>query len=245
MRCALLCLKGPLMSFGGERIDDIYPTRRFPGHSFITGMVGNALGLEMRRREHREALQSIQDRMLLACREDKPGTILRDFQTALLPGDDIWTSGTEPLTPDVQNLRGFPHLMTKEALEGAVYTVGLSFRDPNAKPTLSDCFEALQNPKRPLYLGRKCYTPSRPVWLQERKADDALRAVRNAYVHPDRGPKRFVWVAWPERMRDRGLRIEENMVVHDRRDWINNRPLGVSFFYRQQYSFLMRDYAPG
>ena len=43
-RHLILNLEAPLMAFGGETIDNIGVTRRFPSASMLTGLIANALG---------------------------------------------------------------------------------------------------------------------------------------------------------------------------------------------------------
>ncbi|MCB9967247.1 MAG: type I-E CRISPR-associated protein Cas5/CasD [Geminicoccaceae bacterium] len=88
MRCLILRLEGPLMSFGDTAIDEIRPTRLLPGRSLLAGLIGNALGFE-----HRDvnALQRLQERLLFAARLDQAGEDLLDYQTALIgKKDPIW-----------------------------------------------------------------------------------------------------------------------------------------------------------
>ncbi|MCB1994083.1 MAG: type I-E CRISPR-associated protein Cas5/CasD, partial [Geminicoccaceae bacterium] len=90
MRCLILRLEGPLMSFGDTAIDEIRPTRPLPGRSLLTGLIANALGFE-----HRDvhALQRLQERLRFAARLDQAGDALVDFQTAeLSQSDPIWTT---------------------------------------------------------------------------------------------------------------------------------------------------------
>ena len=113
MRHLALNLESPLMSFGGETIDNYGVIRWFPGASMLTGLFANALG---RRGIERERHQRLQDSLVFAARIDREpagGVRLTDFQTALPnKGDKGWTTrGTPegraggPRTYDAPHLR--------------------------------------------------------------------------------------------------------------------------------------------
>ena len=51
MQHLILNLESPLMSFGGETIDNHGVTRRFPAASMLTGLLANALGWQSVERE--------------------------------------------------------------------------------------------------------------------------------------------------------------------------------------------------
>jgi CRISPR system Cascade subunit CasD len=53
----VLRLEAPLMAFGGPIVDQIGPTRSFPGQAQITGLLGNALGYHHHDADALEALQ--------------------------------------------------------------------------------------------------------------------------------------------------------------------------------------------
>ena len=59
MRHLILNLESPLMSFGGETIDNYGVIRWFPAASMLTGLFANALGW---RRVDRARHQDLQDR---------------------------------------------------------------------------------------------------------------------------------------------------------------------------------------
>ena len=61
MNHLILNLESPLMSFGGETIDNLGVIRWFPAVSMLTGLLANALGW---RRVDRERHQDLQDRLV-------------------------------------------------------------------------------------------------------------------------------------------------------------------------------------
>lgn len=73
----ILTLEAPLMSFGGAMIDANGPTLDLPIRSMVTGLIANALGWH---RVERNRHQSLQDRLVMGARLDRPGIAVRDFQ---------------------------------------------------------------------------------------------------------------------------------------------------------------------
>ena len=69
MRHLILNLEAPLVSFGGETIDNLGVIRWFPSMSMLTGLFANALG--WRRIEYEEH-QLLQDRLIFAARIENP-----------------------------------------------------------------------------------------------------------------------------------------------------------------------------
>ena len=87
-RHLILNLEAPLMSFGGETIDNLGVIRPFPAVSMLTGLLANALGW---RRVERQRHQDLQDRLIFAARIDREphgGLRMTDFQTAKLGASD-------------------------------------------------------------------------------------------------------------------------------------------------------------
>lgn len=90
----VLRLEAPLMSFGGETIDNFGVVRDFPAASMLTGLIANALGW---RRTDTDKLDRLQDRLVFAVRLDRPGTRFTEYQTArLLAEDQGWTTRGRP-----------------------------------------------------------------------------------------------------------------------------------------------------
>ena len=73
-----LRLAGPLMSFGGVKVDEHNVTERFPGAAMLVGLVGNALGWDHRDADH---LGRLQERLRFGARCDRAGSKLIDFHT--------------------------------------------------------------------------------------------------------------------------------------------------------------------
>ena len=88
-------------------------------------------------------------------------------------------------------------------------------------PNLQQLAEALNEPARPLFIGRKTCLPSSPLLLGLAEAEDVLAALRqtpparrNGQTPPDK-----LQACWPFRL---GLSAQSREVaVYDRRDWRN------------------------
>ncbi len=211
MRCLILRLEAPLMSFGDVAIDEIRPTRRLPGRSLLTGLVGNALGYE-----HRDvdALDRLQQRLRFAARLDREGESLRDFQTAEISQDDpLWTTRGVPAERKggAHSYSG-PVLRQRHYRADAAVTVALTLAPPDEAPDMLAVEAALRRPERPLFFGRKCCLPARPVLDGAVEAQSLMAALDAlAESHPSALIETEDDPAEPP-----GRRIVE---VADRRDW--------------------------
>ena len=188
MKHLILQLQAPMMSFGAVAIDTLRVTGPHPGHSLVTGIISNALGLD--RSQGRE-IQEIQDHLILAVRIDREpaGTgNLRDFQTAEIhKGQTGWTT------------RGYP-----EAREGGEYERNLIYKDyhqdmkvmmsvrltEGCPVTLEDVENALRRPARPLFIGRKTCLPSAPILAGSVQADNAVAALLVTPLKQERGQEK-------------------------------------------------------
>ena len=176
MRHLIIRLESPLMSFGGETIDNLGVTRRFPSASMVTGLLANALGY---RRTERERHQRLQDRLVFAARIDREpagGPRLTDFQTAAINNTEQgWT------TRGVPEGRGGGayqnHLRYRDVLADMRVTVTLRLEPEGEEPTLDDLAQVLQEPARPLFIGRKPFLPSAQLYQGTVDADSVLAAL--------------------------------------------------------------------
>ena len=135
-------------------------TEREPSKSGVVGLLCAALG-----RDRAEPIDDL-SRLKIGVRVDREGHLRRDFQTAL----NVITADGE-LAKDAQ-------ISTRHYLADAVFLVGLE-GDNNILCTLHT---ALSNPVWPLFLGRKSYVPSMPLYLPDGLREDTdLRAALLAY----------------------------------------------------------------
>ena len=200
MRHLIMRLESPLMAFGGETIDNYGVVRWFPSVSMLTGLLANALGW---RRIERERHQRLQDRLVFAARIDREpsgGVRTPDFQTAQIAAADRgWTTRGRP-----EGRAGgaatylAPNLRYRDYWADMRVTVCLRLQPEQEAPTLDDLKSALDQPARPLFIGRKPCLPSVRLFAGFRCADstlDALLAIPLA--DPPEAPDR-VKLLWPE-----------------------------------------------
>ena len=224
----LLNLESPLMSFGGETVDNYGVTRRFPSASMLTGLLANALGW---RRTDRELHQRLQDRLVFAARIDREpagGVHVTDFQTAQLNKNDSgWTTRGEPEgRAGGVNAYNAPHLRYRDYFADMRASVALRLDPSEDSPTLEELAVALDNPKRPLFIGRKPCLPSAPIYAGFSEADTALAALLNAplLVHAElddeadasrsRSP-----LLWPDGEGADGIPAIRTYTLTDERNW--------------------------
>lgn len=180
----LLRLEGPLMSFGGTAVDHRRPVQAWPAVSMLTGLLANALGW---RAGDAAALDGLQARLRWAARIDRPGEPLNDFQTAQLSqSDKAWT------TRGVVEERGggpeaykSPHLRSRDYRADASVLVALCLHPAQGAPSLQDLAHALDEPARPLFLGRKGCPPGTRIQAGWVDAEDAVCALRVAPTGQD------------------------------------------------------------
>ena len=225
MKHLILNLEAPLLAFGGETIDNYGVIRPFPAASMLTGLLANALGW---RRVERERHQQLQDRLVFAARIDREpvgGVRLTDFQTAQLAADDRgWTTRGSP-----ESRKGgragydFPHLRYRDYYADMRVTVALRLAPAEGEPTLEELADAVREPARPLFIGRKPCLPSRPLcggFVEGGTVLDALLKTPLGGRGNDREPAR---VQWPEGEGVEGIEPDRPYpaMLTDQRNWIS------------------------
>ena len=202
-------LCAPLMAFGGVAIDQVGPTRDLPAASALTGLLANAFGWHWRERDRHQALQ---DRLVHGALATRAGRVLTDSQNAQLEKSDKgWTTAGLPEGRGGDSY-GAPHRRSRDYIADGEVRVVLRLADPDAAPTLDDIARALDQPARPLVIGRKPCLPSAPLnagWIEAACALDALKTLAHL-IEPGGGA-----AIWPEGEGDAG-RIEARA---DLRDW--------------------------
>ena len=220
----IMVLQAPLIAYGDEAIDRKRPTDNFPGLAMLTGLLGNALGY---RRQDADELQELQRRVAYAVRteSDHPNNRIRDFHTAQLGIDDkAWTTYGKPegRTGDRKN----PVVTETRALDYMTETasvVALTLREPSTTPLLEELAEALQKPARPLFIGRKCCIPERPVFETIISADSATDAL---YLIPGVTGQTNAQAQWDEQGHHYSFKMTHETWVSDLKDWGNGIHVG-------------------
>ncbi len=223
MRHLILTLESPLMAFGGETIDNYGVIRDFPSASMIAGLLANALGW---RRIERENHQRLQDRLIFAVRIDRERTVggrLTDFQTAQLgAGDRGWTTRGQPeRRAGGANTYNAPHLRYRDYHSDMRVTVALRLDSKDDAPTLDDIAAALDEPARPLFIGRKPCLPSEPLFAGYAEGDTTLAALMSAPLSESPTTGRSIRMLWPAGEGVRDIPANRTYSLTDERNWIS------------------------
>ena len=226
MDILILRLRGPLMAFGDVAVDELRPTDVLPGLSLMTGLLGNALGWLY---THGDRLQALQDRLRLASRLDRKGSLLRDYQNARITKDDkLWRSKGGSLGRDLGTAGESIVQRERFYRANAAVTAALALDPPDPAPSLDALEEALRRPARPLFLGRSNCPPSGPLLIGRVRAsglEDALRAA----PPPLRGQDSPYWVEYPA---GDIAAMPDIVERYDLRDWRNGVHAGSRFVRR-------------
>jgi len=242
-----LRLDAPLMSFGGPMVDKYGKSQRFPTLSSIAGLLGNALGYD-----HRDAdkLERLQARLRFGARADVPGQVVKDFQTVDLGQDFLaagWTTRGAPEGRAGGSAKTGTHIREREFLADALYLLVLTLDPAGETPTLVDVAQALAEPARPLFIGRKPCLPSKRFLIEKDpkacvKQARSLREALGLEPSPPRGHSTAageVSAWWCEDGVSDGERMGEEdesrlVPVTDTRDWVNQIHVGRRFMRHGQ-----------
>jgi len=235
-RHLILDLEAPLLAFGRVVVDAYGVIDTFPGRAAMAGLLANALGFD---RTEAARHQRLQDRLVhgaVVVREGKP---LRDFQTARLgAADKGWTTRGRPegRAGGAGTYSG-PHIRYRDYHADAFVCVALRLEPADEAPDLDTIAAALDEPARPLFLGRKPCLPATRIGAGILEAPTILAALEAALPAAiarrsagqaarrrtgERGPvSPTVPARWPagEGETDRGRETD----ITDERDW----PAGV------------------
>jgi len=219
MRCLMLRLDAPLMSFGGVLVDQHNRTERFPGKAMLTGLIANALGWQ---HSDAEALNELQSRVDYAARWDVSPTPLRDYHTVDLGQDHLrrpgWTTRGIPEHRDGGSSNTGTHQRYRHYWAGGLMTVAVTLRE--GVPDLEAVTVALQRPARPLFLGRKACLPAAPLVLGRREAMNTLSALKAEPRDKRASPEMDRFEAcWPPGCEDAQTETRQRQRWTDERDW--------------------------
>lgn len=135
-------------------------TERSPSKSGVIGIVAAALG-----RRRSDPVDDLA-RLVFAVRVDREGTVRRDYHTVM----DVAEANA--------SVSKHAQLSNRYYLSDAVFLVGLG----GDRDTLRVAHEALRSPRWPLYLGRRSFPPSTPLYLPGGLVEaDSLRAALTGY----------------------------------------------------------------
>lgn len=239
MDVLLIRLEGPLMSFGATSVDQIGPTLEYPGRSLLTGLLANALGWV---HPDFDRLDRLQERLLYAARQDRPGQRLQDFQTVALGSEHLregWTTRGIAEGREGGSSKA-THIRYRHYIADAAYTVAVALEGPDEWPTVQDLAEAVQRPERPLFIGRKPCLPSAPMFLGVRRTQDLVAALREepvaegAQTPGRRNSRPGVYPVWLEVDKERADDGTLALPVCVERDWANQIHVGRRFVRQLQ-----------
>ena len=234
MRHLILNLEAPLMAFGGETIDNYGVIRRFPSASMLTGLLANALGW---RRTDREWHDHLQERLVFAARIDRGpagGVRMQDYQTVQM-GDTVdlfpqdgWVIGwTTRGYPDKRagalgaaGSGPFTHQRWRDYWADMRVTVALRLEPPDDSPTLEQLADALREPERPLFIGRKPCLPSGPLFKGYEEGDTALGALLEVPLEAEGDDSDGISALWPDGEGDERAQGRQYMLT-DQRNWVS------------------------
>jgi CRISPR system Cascade subunit CasD len=226
----ILRLDAPLMAFGGPIVDHHNVVQAFPGAAMLVGLIGNALGWH-----HRDAgrLQRLQDRLRFAAALERPGEAVVDFQTVDLGQRHLvgtgWTTRGRREDRGKGEATSGTHIRLRHYRADAVCRVALALDPADEPPTLNAVAAALEEPARPLFLGRKTCLPATPLLAGRLTAPGLVEALASVCTLPaktgptlpeQQAPLDAQWPAeeTPHLPPDAPARL---VPVVDRRDWRN------------------------
>lgn len=204
----LLWLEGPMQAWGTRSRWDVRDTGLEPTKSGVIGLIGCALGIY----RHDPELERLDRDLLFAVRIDRPGVLSTDYQTVTgyhrtAAGEFKHSGGTAKSLAKAQEHGESTIVSPRDYLHDAVFLVALAVKPENRsgnRDLLGHLKEYLQNPKWPLYLGRKACVPSRPIYNRltddYQDLEDALK--KEPCVAPEvkteRPSKLVGWIECPD-----------------------------------------------
>ncbi len=239
----IINLEAPLMSFGGETVDNLGVIRSFPAVSMLTGLLANALGW---RRVERQRHQDLQNRLVFAARIDREshgGLRIQDFQTAQLgAGDRGWTTrGALEDRAGGANTYNAPHLRYRDYHADMRVTIVLRLDPADGEPTLDGLATALEEPARPLFIGRKPCLPSLPLFGGYSDGSTTLEALLSVPLADERAGRPTIRVQWPEGEGADVVEPSQAQMITDERNWVSGlhgggRPIRQAAIERDKFA---------
>ena len=167
MPTLLLRLVGPMQSWGTASRFQERDTSSEPSKSGVLGLLCAAMGIA---REDWGGLEPLAG-LRFGVRTDRPGVARYDYQTAGGDKDGRLIKIDGTLASDAV-------VSKRHYLADAAFLAGL---EGGERALLEKADAALRNPIWPLFLGRKSFVPSEPVWLDNGVRDDPLEDSLKAY----------------------------------------------------------------
>ncbi|NMC80827.1 MAG: type I-E CRISPR-associated protein Cas5/CasD, partial [Chloroflexi bacterium] len=162
MNTLLIRLVAPMQSWGVESRFTVRDSGLEPSKSGVIGLICAAMG-----RPRQAALEDLAA-LRMGVRVDREGTLRNDFQIA----QRVLSSAGKGVKSSVTSTRYY--------LSDAAFLVGL---ESASLPQLERIQQALKHPVWAIFLGRKAFVPSAPVWLKNGlREGESLEAALQAYA---------------------------------------------------------------
>ena len=170
-------LEGPMQSWGLRSKWDLRDTAREPTKSGILGLLACALGYK--RDDHRIETQ-LEKNLIIGIRIEKSGVIDWDFQTVM--GKHVKADGSHEKRTIVS---------PRAYLQDSAFLIIIS----GPIELIKKCKSALEAPKWPIFLGRKCNIPTHPIIGNLTKSyksiQDALEKINWLYDKEEEVPNQL------------------------------------------------------
>ena len=168
----------------------------------------------------------MQDRLVFAARIDREphgGVRMTDFQTARLGANDKgWTTrGMPEERAGGPNTYNAPHLRYRDYFADMRVTVALRLEPDGDEPTLGELEAALEEPARPLFIGRKPCLPSAPLLAGCKDSDTALAALLKWPLDDEKRGPAIIRTLWPDGEDVAGIEANRSYMLTDQRNWVS------------------------
>jgi len=243
MDVLILRLNAPLMSFGAPIIDRHGKIQPFPSLSLITGLLGNALGFD---HSDVEKTDRLQERLRHASRQDRAGHQIRDYHTVNLSqsfmlGSNGWTTmGWLDERKGGAASKG-THIRLRDYRADSIHTVALTLQPEGEEPGLDQLQEALINPERPLFIGRKTCLPAAPLFVARMEVESLIDALEKIPLHKKSDNRKTYTAWWPADDQHNHIKSEIEVPVTDQRDWANQIHVGERWIARGEIQVKAKD----
>lgn len=222
-------LQAPLAAWGDVAVGEYRGSQNWPGESALIGLLAAALGI---RRDEEAAQAALRQGYRYAIGMVAPGTLLRDYHTAQVPGRVDLKKRPHQTRRD--ELTVPKHLLntvlsTRDYRQNGAWRIAIQ-EAQNPPHSLQALADALAKPHFVLYLGRKSCPLAAPLDPQIIAAENIKNAFetyrlrqrehldsrRNRHGHlPLESPEPLRQMAWPDRM-ESGVEPDLTTVRKDR-----------------------------
>jgi len=205
MATLLLRLDGPMQSWGTQSRFSVRDTDQEPSKSGVIGLLCAALG-----RPRSEPVDDL-EKLSMGVRVDRAGRLRMDYHTA----QNVAKSGGGIKLCETSH---------RYYLSDAAFLVGL---EGDNEELLQTIHEHLSRPRWQLFLGRKSFVPSSPVWLPDGLVNRSLLDALQEYpwiARSERERRDFVRQVEDEKVQ---LRMSIEVADRDVAKFMQKRPLSI------------------